>query len=142
MKRLSGEERSRREEHVQRSCGRPCARPVPGVARVPEGSGEDEKAEGQHVSRAVMEGLVGRPDGAFLQVTQEVSAAFRVVEGEDHKRVVERVIKTLPTDILSFFSFFRAAPAAYGSSQARGQIRAAAAGLRHSHSHAESEPRL
>ena len=42
-----------------------------------------------------------------------------------------------------FFSFlFRAAPVAYGSSQARGQIRAAAAGLHHRHSNAGSEPHL
>ena len=33
-----------------------------------------------------------------------------------------------------FFFFFRAAPVEYGSSQARSQSRAAAAGLRHSHS--------
>jgi len=36
----------------------------------------------------------------------------------------------------------RATPAAYGGSQARGQIRAAAAGLHHSHSNAGSEPYL
>ena len=36
----------------------------------------------------------------------------------------------------SFFFFFRAAPTAYGGSQARGQIRAVAAGLRHSQSNA------
>ena len=41
-----------------------------------------------------------------------------------------------------FFVFFRAAPAAYGSSQARGQIRAAAVVLRHSHGNARLEPRL
>ena len=44
---------------------------------------------------------------------------------------------------LAFFSFFfllfRAAPAAYGSSQARSPIRATAASLRHSHSNARSE---
>ena len=40
------------------------------------------------------------------------------------------------------FCFFRAAPAAYGGSQARGLIRAVAAGLRHSHSNVGSEPRL
>ena len=34
------------------------------------------------------------------------------------------------------FLFFRAAPAAYGSSQAMGQIGATAAGLHHSHSNA------
>ena len=37
---------------------------------------------------------------------------------------------------------FRAAPAAYGGSQTRGLIGAAAAGLRHSHSNARSEPSL
>ena len=44
--------------------------------------------------------------------------------------------------IFYFIFIFRAAPAAYGSSQVRGQIRAAAASLPHSHSHARSEPRL
>ena len=42
------------------------------------------------------------------------------------------------------FMLFRAAPAAYAGSQARGQIRAIAASLCHSHSHsnAGSEPHL
>ena len=38
-----------------------------------------------------------------------------------------------------FVFFFRVAPAAYGGSQARGQIRAVAASLYHSHSNARSE---
>ena len=38
-----------------------------------------------------------------------------------------------------FFGLFRAAPSAYGDSQARGQTRAATAGLCHSHSNAGSE---
>ena len=38
--------------------------------------------------------------------------------------------------------FFRATGAAYGSSQARSQIEAAAAGLRHSHSNPEAKPCL
>ena len=37
-----------------------------------------------------------------------------------------------------FFVFFWAAPMAYGGSQTRGQIRAIAAGLHHSHSNARS----
>ena len=41
-----------------------------------------------------------------------------------------------------FFCLFRATLAAYGGSQARGQIRPAAAGLRHSHSDTRSEPCL
>ena len=44
--------------------------------------------------------------------------------------------------IYLFIWLFRAAPVACGSSQARGQIRAMAAGLQHSHSNAGSEPRL
>ena len=40
------------------------------------------------------------------------------------------------------FAFSRAAPAAYGGSQARGLIGAVASGLHHSHSNARSEPCL
>ena len=40
------------------------------------------------------------------------------------------------------FCLFRATPAAYGGSQARGPIGATAASLHHSHSHAGSEPHL
>ena len=40
------------------------------------------------------------------------------------------------------YLFFRAAPEAYGGSQARGLIRAVATSLRQSHSNAGSEPRL
>ena len=45
---------------------------------------------------------------------------------------------------IAFFLLFMAAPAAYGSSWARGQIRAVAAGLCHSHSYSNvgSELRL
>ena len=43
---------------------------------------------------------------------------------------------------LVFCPFFRAAPAAFGDSQARDPIGAVAAGLHHSHSNARSEPRL
>ena len=43
-----------------------------------------------------------------------------------------------------FFTYllFKAAPTAYGGSQARGPIGAAAAGLHHNHSNAGSEPPL
>ena len=37
--------------------------------------------------------------------------------------------------VLFFFWLFRAAPVAYGGSQARGPVRATAVGLHHSHSH-------
>ena len=41
---------------------------------------------------------------------------------------------------LSLFCLFKAAPTAYGGSQARGLNRAVAAGLCHSYSNARSEP--
>ena len=40
------------------------------------------------------------------------------------------------------FAFSKAAPSAYGGSQARGLIKAVAAGLHHSHNNAGSEPHL
>ena len=45
------------------------------------------------------------------------------------------------SDAEIFFSF-RAAPAAYGGSQARGQVGATASGLHHSHSNGRSELHL
>ena len=42
----------------------------------------------------------------------------------------------------SFLPFLGLLPLAYGSSQARGQIGAVAAGLHHNHSNARPEPRL
>ena len=44
--------------------------------------------------------------------------------------------------ICLFMFLFRATPAAYGSSQARGQMGVVAAGLHHSHGNAGSEPHL
>jgi len=54
------------------------------------------------------------------------------------------VVDFLKLFIYLFLSFclFRATPTAYGGSQARGPIRAVAAGLRHSHSNVGSEPSL
>ena len=51
-------------------------------------------------------------------------------------------ILTTLLSITVFFSFFRAAPVAYGNSQARGLIGAVAADLRQSQSNAGSEPHL
>ena len=49
---------------------------------------------------------------------------------------------TKPAPALFLFWLFRAAPAAYEGSQARGQIGAVATGLHRSHSNAGSEPQL
>ena len=50
--------------------------------------------------------------------------------------------KRLKEEYLLFFFLFRATPVSYGSSQARGQIGAAAAGLYHRHSNSRSKPCL
>ena len=51
--------------------------------------------------------------------------------------------QALPSSTCSLFFFlFTSVVAVYGGSQARGQIRAAAASLHHSHSNTRSEPRL
>ena len=61
-------------------------------------------------------------------------------------RQLNSVIFSFFISLFFFFFFvfcpFRVAPAAKGGSQARGQIRAVAAGLRQSHSNTRSEPRL
>ena len=59
-------------------------------------------------------------------------------ESSRHINYMKRneVIELLQSSFLNFFCFFRAT---YGSSQARGQIAAAAASLYHSHSDAGSE---
>ena len=44
--------------------------------------------------------------------------------------------------VFGFFGLFRAAPLAYGSSQARSPVGTSAAGLCHSQSNAGSKPRL
>ena len=62
-------------------------------------------------------------------------------------RITSNILFVFTHSIFPFFFFFgllskRAAQVAYGGSQARGQIRAVAASLHHSHSNAGSEPCL
>ena len=59
-------------------------------------------------------------DKSFFQVTQPLGLLFYFI----------------------YFCLFRATPAAYGGSQARGPVGAAAAGLHHSHSNSGSNPSL
>ena len=67
-----------------------------------------------------------------------------VVILSQYKCVSHQVVHLQIYQILCYFILllFRAAPAAYGGSQARGQIGAIAASLHHSHSNAESKARL
>ena len=62
----------------------------------------------------------------------------------DHIPSALRLQSCLQTEslLLFIFCFFRATPEAYGGSQVRGRIGAAAAGLRQSHSNLGSEPHL
>ena len=56
-----------------------------------------------------------------------------------HYRYLQKLILFYFYFLVFFFVFSRAVPAAYGGSQARGLIRAVAAGLHHSHGNARSE---
>ena len=56
--------------------------------------------------------------------------------------IIYRLIEKFLFSFFYFFVFSRAAPVAYGGSQARGLIEAVAACLCESHSNSESEPRL
>ena len=69
---------------------------------------------------------------------QKLFCIFSINEGRRRNEVYVFFI------IVDFFFLllFRAAPAAYGDSQARGRIRATAASLHHSHSNSGSELRL
>ena len=72
---------------------------------------------------------------------RKIAQKTQMTETLDDKQGSKSVNKFI---LFSFFLFclFRVTPAAYGSSQARVQIRATAAGLCHSHSNVRSEPPL
>ena len=61
---------------------------------------------------------------------KELNAKKRLISGRKDLRLKKK--------FFFFFGVFRAAPAAYGGSQARGQIGAVAVGLYHSHSNTGS----
>ena len=66
-------------------------------------------------------------DSTDVDITIPIDIPFRTgLEGKNWR-------------IINFFVFFRATPAAYGSSQARGRIGAVATDLHHSHSLVGSE---
>ena len=67
---------------------------------------------------------------------------YSEIEFDDTKHNMESFWIVLLVFVFVFFSFSRAAPVAYGSSQARGPIGPVATGLRQSHSNAGSKPRL
>ena len=75
---------------------------------------------------------------------RNVVIALRLLQGEFFFNVFIKFIIVFDNFIELestpfFFFFFRAAPMAYGNSQARGVIGAAAASLLHSHSNARSK---
>ena len=65
-------------------------------------------------------------------------------DGKRGRNILEDLLERWIPELILFFFFclFRAAPTAYGGSQARGLIGAVAAGLRHSHSNTGSKPCL
>ena len=79
--------------------------------------------------------------GLWLRAEGEVDNVETWLQNEEHVLREYNLIHL--SFFLSFFFFFlRAAPVAYGSSQARGRIGAVAASLHHSHSNVGSKPGL
>ena len=72
--------------------------------------------------------LLAFPEGIILQVMRGIRKG--------------KGMSCIHGKYIYIFCLFRAAPAAYGISQARGQIRAMGAGLRRSHNNAGSKPHL
>ena len=68
----------------------------------------------------------------------EVQVGDRGTEGEVRGEAPVDSILSRCCCLGFFVLLFRATPTAHGGSQARGQIRAAAAGLHHSHSHSHA----
>ena len=72
----------------------------------------------------------------------------RITSGQDHSKLLILAHSSPCSETsgvghkLFFFPLYRATPTTDGSSQARGQIRAAATGLCHSHSKARFQPHL
>ena len=81
-------------------------------------------------------------DHAELGVSREVWGLLHLLK--DPVESCGQGCGSILSMLLSFFFFglFWAAPTAYGNSQARGPIKAAAAGLHHSHSNSGSKLRL
>ena len=85
--------------------------------------------------------------GQFIQLSiNESKLISKVSSSLNHSDQIWEFLSLRPLMALhfssGFFFFFRAAPVAYGSSQARGWIGATADGLHHSHSNMGSEPGL
>ena len=76
----------------------------------------------------------------FMFVLRFVLKGISSENGNRKQRKIKE--KNVSCSLLISLFFLMATPLAYGSSWARGQIGAAAAGLRHSHSHVVSEPHL
>ena len=80
-------------------------------------------------------------EGVFVVWNSGFSSLSSAIGGKK-KTDSSEVATDLNRNFFFFFCLFRAVPAAYGSSQARGRIGAAAACLHHSHSSATSELNL
>ena len=82
--------------------------------------------------------------------TFSISGQVLLLRHKSSLKIMPRPVPMAPTEdgdlfsflFLFFFAISWATPEAYGASQARGRIGAAAAGLRQSHSNTGSEPHL
>ena len=74
--------------------------------------------------------------------TRALQESCPLIYGSLSDSQIKEIFLSLSLFFFFFFLVFRATPATYGGSQARGRLGAAAAGLHHGHSHAGSESHL
>jgi len=80
---------------------------------------------------------------ATFQICSVINCSHRAIQHIPMTHLfITRCFYLLTCLLMMSFFFFMAAPTAYGNSLARGQIKATAAGLHHSHSNVGSEPHL
>ena len=141
-------------DHKARAASPGLLTPVFGNFQSPRSPGWDSiwqvigKGQGPYgcdwpVGRWLRRGAVSKPGAAPSLQTSDPSSGPSLTRGL--KAFLCSFLPSFLPFFLSFFfisSFLRAAPAAYGSSQARGRIEATAAGLYYSHRNTRSKPHL
>ena len=104
-----------------------------------------------YIERTKLSNIPHSPPSNIKEVNDDFISAVLIIPNQNLQRALAECLMTelmLHLKVTSSFIIiiiillFSAAPVAYGSFQARGRIGAAAAGLRHIHSSARSEPHL
>ena len=111
--------------------------PLPGIRSEPQLWPEPQLWQHQ-----ILHPLCGARDWACIPVLPRCRPSRCTTAGTPQKKKKIYIYIFVCLFVFCLFVFSRAAPGAYGGSQARGLITTVATGLHHSHSNAGSEPHL